>query len=140
MTLDGKLRPLSVGPTRYKVLDIASDGRVLLNLDLDEKAIEALMADSPNPVNIEFGASSSSAWVANDGKSLLISDQSTPSVRHIPAQRRRCTGSPWNGCTHRVVAGRPLGAGAAGIGLSAVPASNGSWTIADTERSGKYRV
>jgi WD40 repeat protein len=79
VTLDGKLRPLIVGPTRYKVLDIASDGRVLLNLDLDEKVIEALMADSPNPVNIEFGASSSSVWVANDGKSLLISDQSTAS-------------------------------------------------------------
>ena len=79
VTLDGKLRPLVVGPTRYKVLDIASDGRVLLNLDREERVIEALMADSPNPVNIEFGASSSSLWVSNDGGSLLIADQSTPS-------------------------------------------------------------
>ena len=79
VTLDGKLRPLIVGPTTYKVLDIASDGRVLLNLERAERGIEALMADSPNPVNIELGSNSSSQWVANDGKSLLIADQSTPS-------------------------------------------------------------
>src|SRR5204863_8872044 len=65
--------------TTYKVLDISSDGRVLLNLERSDRGAEALMAGGPNPVNIQLGGNSSTPWIANDGKTVLISDQSTPS-------------------------------------------------------------
>ena len=52
VTPSGQLRPVIVGPTRYKVLDIASDGRVLVSHDRDDRVVEGLMAGSATPVDI----------------------------------------------------------------------------------------
>ena len=56
VTPAGRLRSVIVGPTRYKVLDIASDGRVLVSHDRDERVVEALMAGSEMPVDISLRA------------------------------------------------------------------------------------
>ena len=49
VTPTGRLRAVLVGPTRYKVLDIAADGRVLIGHEREERVVEALMAGSPAP-------------------------------------------------------------------------------------------
>jgi hypothetical protein len=74
VTPNGQLRAVIVGPTRYKVLDIASDGRVLISHDRDDKVVEARMAGSATPVDVSLRANSSSTWVADDGDSMLIAD------------------------------------------------------------------
>ena len=68
-----------VGPTRYKVLDIASDGRVLIGHEREERVVEALMAGSPVPIDVGLRSSSSSLWISDGGTSLLITEQSTSS-------------------------------------------------------------
>jgi hypothetical protein len=50
VTPDGQLRSVIAGPTRYKVLDIASNGRVLVSHDRDDRVVEGLMADRATPV------------------------------------------------------------------------------------------
>jgi hypothetical protein len=76
---DGHLRSVLVGPTRYKVLDIASDGRVLIGNEREERVVEALMAGNLAPVDVGLRSNSSSPWISNDGTSVLIADQSTSS-------------------------------------------------------------
>ena len=68
-----------VGPARYKVLDIAADGRVLIGHEREERVVEALMAGSSAPVEVGLRASSAGWWIAPDGTSVLIADQSTSS-------------------------------------------------------------
>jgi eukaryotic-like serine/threonine-protein kinase len=81
VTLDGQLRSVLVGPMRYKVLDIASDGRVLLSHDRDDKVIEAVMAGSAVPVDVSVRANSSAVWVADDGSRMLIGDLAAESYQ-----------------------------------------------------------
>jgi eukaryotic-like serine/threonine-protein kinase len=81
VTPSGRLRAVLVGPTRYKVLDIASDGRVLISHDRDDKVVEALLAGSATPVDVSLRASSSATWVAEDGGSLLIADLAAASYQ-----------------------------------------------------------
>ena len=71
VTLGGQLRPVIAGPTRYKLLDIASNGRVLVSHDRDDRVVEGLMAGSATPVDISLRANSSANWVAEDGRSPL---------------------------------------------------------------------
>jgi Tol biopolymer transport system component len=78
VTRDGRLRTVLRGPTRYKVLDIASNGRVLLGHDREERVVEALMPDSPVPIDVSLRSNSASTSIAADGSSVLISDQSAP--------------------------------------------------------------
>src|SRR5262245_7704581 len=79
VTPAGHLRAVLVGPTRYKVLDIASDGRVLIGHEREERVVEALMAGSPAPIDVGLRSSSSSLWISEGGTSVLITDQSTSS-------------------------------------------------------------
>ena len=81
VTPGGQLRPVIAGPTRYKVLDIASNGRVLVSHDRDDRVVEGLMAGSATPVDISLRANSSANWVADDGRSRLIGDLSTASYQ-----------------------------------------------------------
>jgi Tol biopolymer transport system component len=78
VTLEGRVRPLLPGPTRYKMLDVASDGRVLLGFENEERSIEALMAGATAPIDVSLRANSGSQWIAPDGSATVISDQSTP--------------------------------------------------------------
>ena len=73
------LRTVMAGPGRYKLLDIAADGRVLIGDEREERIVEALMAGSPAPIDVGLRSSSSSLWIADDGTSVLIADQSTSS-------------------------------------------------------------
>jgi hypothetical protein len=75
----GRLRTVMVGPGRYKVLDIAADGRVLIGDERQERMAEALMAGSTAPVDVGLRSESGSLWIAESGTSLLITDQSTSS-------------------------------------------------------------
>ena len=79
VTPTGRLRAVMVGPSRYKVLDIASDGRVLIGHEREERTVEALMAGSPAPVDVGLRSSSSSLWISEGGTSVLITEQSTSS-------------------------------------------------------------
>ncbi len=79
VTPTGRLRAVLVGPSRYNVLDISSDGRVLIGHERDERIVEALMAGSPVPIDVGLRSNSSSLWVSEDGKSVAIADQSTSS-------------------------------------------------------------
>ena len=79
VTPTGRLRAVLVGPTRYKVLDIASDGRVLIGHEREERVVEALMAGSPVPIDVGLRSSSSSLWISEGGTSVLITEQSTSS-------------------------------------------------------------
>jgi len=79
VTPEGHQRAVLVGPTRYKILDIASDGRVLLSYDHEDKLVEALMAGSSTPVDVTLRAQSSATWIADDGSVTLIADQSSAS-------------------------------------------------------------
>ena len=81
VTLGGQLRPVIAGPTRYKLLDIASNGRVLVSHDRDDRVVEGLMAGSATPVDISLRANSSANWVAEDGRSTLIGDLSAASYQ-----------------------------------------------------------
>jgi hypothetical protein len=81
VTPDGQLRSVIAGPTRYKVLDIASNGRVLVSHDRDDRVVEGLMADSATPVDISLRANSNANWGADDGRSTLIADLSTASYQ-----------------------------------------------------------
>jgi hypothetical protein len=79
VTLDGRLREVLVGPVRYKVLDIAADGRVLISHDRANKLVEAVMAGSSIPVDVTIRDQASATWIANDGSATLIADQSPAS-------------------------------------------------------------
>jgi len=79
VTSQGRLRAVLVGPMRYKVLDIASDGRALISHDRADKLVEAQMAGSPIPVDVTLRAQSSAQWIADDGSATLIADQATAS-------------------------------------------------------------
>jgi hypothetical protein len=75
----GRLRAVLVGPTRYKVLDIASDGRVLISYDREDKIVEALMAGSSIPIDLTLRSETSATWIADDGSATLLADQDTAS-------------------------------------------------------------
>jgi serine/threonine protein kinase len=77
VTRDRHLRSLLYGPTRYKVLDIASDGRVLLGHEREERVVEALMSGGTVPVDVSLRSNSASVWISPDGSSLMMADQST---------------------------------------------------------------
>jgi hypothetical protein len=79
VTPTGRLRAVMVGPGRYKILDIAADGRVLIGDEREERIVEALMAGAPAPVELGLRSTSSGWWIADDGTSILIADQSTAS-------------------------------------------------------------
>jgi len=81
VTPTGRLRSVLVGPTRYKVLDIAADGRVLIGHERQERVVEALMAGSPAPIDVSLRSDSSSLWISEDGTSVLITEQSTSSYQ-----------------------------------------------------------
>ena len=81
VTPTGRLRAVLVGPTRYKVLDIASDGRVLIGHEREERVVEALIAGNPVPIDVGLRSSSSSLWISEGGTSVLITEQSTSSTR-----------------------------------------------------------
>jgi serine/threonine protein kinase/dipeptidyl aminopeptidase/acylaminoacyl peptidase len=77
VTRNGQLRSVMAGPSRYKVLDIATDGRVLVGHDRDDRVIQALLAGSETPVDVWVRDASASTWVADDGKRMVITDLST---------------------------------------------------------------
>jgi hypothetical protein len=77
VTPTGQLRTVTAGATRYKVLDIAADGRVLIGHDRDVRVVEALLAGSSTPVDLSVRAAPLATWVADDGRSALITDLST---------------------------------------------------------------
>src|SRR5262245_59089655 len=79
VTPSGRLRDITIGPIRYKVLDIAADGRVLVGHEREERVVEALMSDSTAPADITLRSNSSSWWISNDGNIVAIADQSTAS-------------------------------------------------------------
>jgi hypothetical protein len=58
-----QLRSVIAGPSRYKVLDIATDGRVLVGHDRDDRVIQALLAGSETPADVWVrDASASTGW------------------------------------------------------------------------------
>jgi eukaryotic-like serine/threonine-protein kinase len=78
VTPAGQVRSLLPGPTRYKLFDVAADGRVLLGYEREERSVEALMAGSTSPVDVAIRSSSNSLWISPDGMTTMIADQSTP--------------------------------------------------------------
>jgi len=79
VTPQGQLRTVLVGPMRYKILDIASDGRVLISHDREDKLVEALMAGASMPVEVNLHAQASAISVAEDGSATLLGDLSSAS-------------------------------------------------------------
>jgi serine/threonine protein kinase/Tol biopolymer transport system component len=77
VTSSGRLRAVTAGPTRYKVLDIAADGRVLIGRDRDDRVVEAQLAGGATPADLTIRDASMATWVANDGSRALIADLST---------------------------------------------------------------
>jgi hypothetical protein len=77
VTPSGRLRTVTAGPTRYKLLDIAADGRVLVGRDRDDRVIEAQLAGSGTAVGLSVRDASMATRVASDGSSVLITDLST---------------------------------------------------------------
>ena len=119
VTPTGRLRTVMVGPGRYKVLDIAPDSRVLIGDDREERTVEALMAGSPAPVGLGFRSSPSGWWIADDGTSVLIADQSTEAYQTYLFKAGATTPvhlGPGNG-----VAGSPDGRWALGLPVEGYP-------------------
>jgi len=77
VTPTGLQRTVIAGLTRYKLLDIAADGRVLIGRDRDDRVVEALLAGAGTPVDIAVTGASMATWVANDGSRALVADLST---------------------------------------------------------------
>jgi hypothetical protein len=91
VTPAGRLRAVLVGPSRYKVLDTASDGRVLIGDEREERSVEALMAGSPAAIDVGLRSNSSGWSISEDGMSLLIADQSTASYETYLLKRGATT-------------------------------------------------
>ena len=77
VTSEGRVRTVAAGPTRYKVLDIAADGRVLVGRDRDDRVVEGLLAGSETTVDLSVRSTSLATWVADDGRRALVGDLST---------------------------------------------------------------
>jgi hypothetical protein len=119
VTPAGRIRTVMAGPGRYKVLDIAADGRTLISDDREERTVEALMAGSPAPVDVGLRSSSSGWWIADDGTSVLIADQSTESYQTYLLKAGTTTPvhlGPGNG-----LAGSPDGRWALGLPVEGYP-------------------
>jgi hypothetical protein len=119
VTPAGRMRTVMAGPGRYKVLDIAPDGRVLVGDERELRTVEALMAGSPAPADIGLRSSSSGWWIADDGTSVLIADQSSESYQTYLLKAGTTTPvhlGPGNG-----VAGSPDGRWAIGLPVEGYP-------------------
>jgi dipeptidyl aminopeptidase/acylaminoacyl peptidase len=71
----GGQRAVYSGPARYRLFDIAPDGRVLLGNDASDRRIEALMAGDSSLREISLRDESAGFWVAPDGSAVTMSDQ-----------------------------------------------------------------
>ena len=77
VTLAGDRRIVWSAPTFVKLLDIAPDGRVLLDRETPERRIEALLAGATVPTDMSFRAASTSQWISDDGSMITLADQAT---------------------------------------------------------------
>jgi hypothetical protein len=91
VTPTGRLRAVLIGPSRYKVLDVASDGRVLIGDEREERSVEALMAGNPAPIDVGLRSNSTGWSISADGTSVLIADQSTASYETYLLKRGATT-------------------------------------------------
>jgi hypothetical protein len=119
VTPAGRLRTVMVGPGRYKLLDIASDGRVLIGDEREERTVEAMMAGSQTPVDVGLRSNSSGWWIADDGSSILIADQSTASYQAY--QLKAGSTTPVHLGSGSAVAGSPDGRWALGLPVEGYP-------------------
>ena len=119
VTMTGRLRTVMAGPGRYKVLDVAPDGRVLIGNEREERTVEALMAGSTAPIDVSLRSSSAGWWIADDGTSVLIADQSTASYQTYLFKTGATT--PVHLGSGNGVAGSPDGRWALGLPVEGYP-------------------
>jgi Tol biopolymer transport system component len=75
VALDGRTRPLLSIPTDGKLLDVARDGRVLLETEAVARHIEAWFGTETQPHDLTLFDQSIGSVVSPDGRSVLITDQ-----------------------------------------------------------------
>ena len=75
VTLDGHVRPLLSMPTDAKLLDVARDGRVLIEGETVRRRIEAHAAGATAFQDASLYDQSIAGAVSSDGRQVLISDQ-----------------------------------------------------------------
>jgi Tol biopolymer transport system component len=75
VTLDGRQRVLLTVPTESKLLDVASDGRLLFAGESDIRRIELFAKGAAQPRDLALFTQSMGSMIAPDGRSGLITDQ-----------------------------------------------------------------
>ena len=78
VTAAGKQRTVWASPSFVKLYDIAQDGSVLLGRETPERRIGALFAGAASAVDVTLRSNSTSQWISEDGTSVTIVDQATP--------------------------------------------------------------
>jgi len=78
ITAAGKQRTVWASPSFVKLYDIAQDGSVLLGRETAERRIAALFAGSTSAVDVTLRSNSTTRWISDDGTSVAIVDQATP--------------------------------------------------------------
>jgi Tol biopolymer transport system component len=79
VTLAGQIRIVWSSPTWIRLFDIAPDGRVLLGTEIADRRVEAVFRGRAAPADVALRAQSTSQWISDDGSTITISDQATPS-------------------------------------------------------------
>jgi len=74
----GRERAVLAGPVRVRLYDVAPDGRVLLGSENADRKVDALLRGWTTARGVSLRANSTSLVLSRDGRTLLISDQSTP--------------------------------------------------------------
>jgi hypothetical protein len=73
--LDGRTRMLLSLPTDWRILDVATDGRILLTSEIVARHIEVLREGEQQPQDLSLFEQSTAGAISPDGKSVLITDQ-----------------------------------------------------------------
>jgi Tol biopolymer transport system component len=77
VTLDGHTRVLLSLPIDWTILDVAKDGRLLIESEAVLRRIELTRDDDPRPQDLTLYDQSMGSAVSPDGTSVLITDQGT---------------------------------------------------------------
>jgi hypothetical protein len=88
-TLNGRTRTVLSVPTDWRIMDIASDGRVLMTGELVLRQIEVWSDGRPQPQDVTLFDQSLGMAISNDGKALLLSDQGSVAGTNYATYLRR---------------------------------------------------
>lgn len=92
VTLGGEVRLVLGGVASVRLFDIAADGHVLLGREISIKQVEGLLAGFSSPRDLSLvRESSASFWIAPDGRSLTLNDQT---VEEYATYLARSDGAP----------------------------------------------